>query len=141
MHSVCAATVARVHSTQLCWPNTMPCSCPAGGVHVLGDAITLSATVAWVHNTQVVALPNGLVHVMCSCPAGGLHLLGDAISMLGAPLIPCLFLVLGANLAEGPGAAQVGAPATAASVCLVCPKDGCSCTVAKPAPGAGSKPG
>jgi hypothetical protein len=28
-------------------------------------------------------------------------------SLLGAPLIPCLFLVLGANLAEGPGAAQV----------------------------------
>jgi hypothetical protein len=28
-------------------------------------------------------------------------------TLLGAPLIPCLFLVLGANLAEGPGAAQV----------------------------------
>jgi hypothetical protein len=36
------------------------------------------------------------------------HVLGDAVSLLGSPLIPCLFLVLGANLAEGPGAAQVG---------------------------------
>jgi predicted permease len=33
--------------------------------------------------------------------------LGEALNMLGAPLIPCLFLVLGANLAQGPGAAQV----------------------------------
>eukprot|EP00775_Hariotina_reticulata_P002786 gene2788-3079_t len=40
-------------------------------------------------------------------PTGAVHVLGDAVSLLGAPLIPCLFLVLGANLAEGPGAAQV----------------------------------
>jgi hypothetical protein len=39
--------------------------------------------------------------------------LGEAVSMLGAPLIPCLFLVLGANLAEGPGAAQVRVAAAA----------------------------
>ncbi|WIA08024.1 hypothetical protein OEZ85_007494 [Tetradesmus obliquus] len=40
-------------------------------------------------------------------PTGGAHVLGEALAMLGSPLIPCLFLVLGANLAEGPGAAQV----------------------------------
>jgi predicted permease len=40
-------------------------------------------------------------------PSGDLRFLGDVTSLLGQPLIPCLFLVLGANLAEGPGAAQV----------------------------------
>ncbi|KIZ04264.1 hypothetical protein MNEG_3690 [Monoraphidium neglectum] len=40
-------------------------------------------------------------------PAGSLAFLGDVIDRLGAPMIPCLFLVLGANLAEGPGNAQV----------------------------------
>lgn len=41
------------------------------------------------------------------CFVGDLKFLGDVTTLLGAPLIPCLFLVLGANLAEGPGAAQV----------------------------------
>lgn len=40
-------------------------------------------------------------------PSGSLSFLGEAIDLLGAPLIPCLFLVLGANLSEGPGSAQV----------------------------------
>uniref|UniRef100_A0A383V5U6 Auxin efflux carrier n=1 Tax=Tetradesmus obliquus TaxID=3088 RepID=A0A383V5U6_TETOB len=53
----------------------------------------------------VAAVPELKEHLFT--PTGGLHVLGEALAMLGAPLIPCLFLVLGANLAEGPGAAQV----------------------------------
>lgn len=39
--------------------------------------------------------------------SGSLSFLGEVLDLLGAPLIPCLFLVLGANLAEGPGTSQV----------------------------------
>lgn len=36
-------------------------------------------------------------------PGGSLSLIGDCLEMLGQPLIPVLLLVLGANLAAGPG--------------------------------------
>jgi predicted permease len=36
-------------------------------------------------------------------PGGGLSIIGDCLDMLGQPLIPVLLLVLGANLAAGPG--------------------------------------
>lgn len=44
-------------------------------------------------------------------------MLGDAAEQLGAPLIPCLFLVLGANLADGPGRARMPARLVA-SLCV-----------------------
>jgi predicted permease len=36
-------------------------------------------------------------------PGGSLSIVGDCLDMLGQPLIPVLLLVLGANLAAGPG--------------------------------------
>jgi predicted permease len=36
-------------------------------------------------------------------PGGRLSVIGDCLDMLGQPLIPVLLLVLGANLAAGPG--------------------------------------
>lgn len=36
-------------------------------------------------------------------PGGKLSIVGDVLEMMGQPLIPLLLLVLGANLAAGPG--------------------------------------
>lgn len=40
-------------------------------------------------------------------PGGSLSLIGDCLDMLGQPLIPVLLLVLGANLAAGPGPGNI----------------------------------
>ncbi|KAF6259145.1 auxin efflux carrier [Scenedesmus sp. NREL 46B-D3] len=78
---------------------------PAAQLSTLARGVFTPPVVACLLAIPVATLPE--VKQQLFTPAGGVHVLGDALGMLGAPLIPCLFLVLGANLAEGPGAAQV----------------------------------
>ncbi|WIA28085.1 hypothetical protein OEZ86_010668 [Tetradesmus obliquus] len=76
-----------------------------GQLSTLAKGVFTPPVIACLLAIPVAAVPELKEHLFT--PTGGLHVLGEALAMLGAPLIPCLFLVLGANLAEGPGAAQV----------------------------------
>lgn len=71
-------------------------------------------------------------------PGGSLSVLAEVLEALGAPLIPVLLLVLGANLSNGPGPAHVPPASVAAVVAsrlLLMPLLGCSALLAARAGG------
>lgn len=73
-------------------------------------------------------LPRLLLQDALFTPNGSLSLIGDCIDMLGQPLIPILLLVLGANLAKGPGQAKLPWKSVAGVIAtrlLLLPAAGC----------------